>query len=338
MTYKVLWVDDELSIVDGLKQNADELNIELDHYENWFEAKESLQRNFEDYSAIILDAKCKISSESSSPEDVFITTILPDLLELFGRRQCLIPWYILSAGTMSNFDFVIKTAQYHHKSDWGQMVYLKDATDDENNSVDALFNNIMEVARNNNSNKIIYNYRDVFQYIGKDKLIDYRAKSILLDMLNVLYYPEDNKLYKYEGNPLRKVMEYVFRAALKIGLLPKECVERDDQINMLDSNRYMSGLKTEHSKLRYGTKDKDTIFPNYLGQITRCIINFSSSESHTADSDIYTIDDNDLEVGENEKELFFGYVLQLCHVIKWFGTFAENHQDIEANKRMKKLV
>ena len=75
----------------------------------------------------------------------------------------------------------------------------------------------------------------------------------MMDMLCTFYYPADNWQFKYDGNPLRKVMEYIFRAAYNYGLLPQECFERDNQLNLLESNRYMSGLVTKHSELRYGS-------------------------------------------------------------------------------------
>lgn len=62
-------------------------------------------------------------------------------------------------------------------------------------------------------------------------------------------------------------MEYIFRTAFNYGLLPQECFERDNQLNLLESNRYMSGLVTKHSELRYGSED-DTIFPKSIGNIT----------------------------------------------------------------------
>ena len=106
---------------------------------------------------------------------------------------------------------------------------------------------------------------------------------------------------------------------------------------MLESNRYMSGLETKHSGLRYGSEG-DTIFPKSIGNITLQILNFSNVDSHTNEEHPYTIDDKDLVISENEKELYFSYVLQLCHVIKYFGAFIDSHPDKEANKGMKKVV
>ena len=99
----------------------------------------------------------------------------------------------------------------------------------------------------------------------------------------------------------------------------------------------MSGLVTKHSELRYGSED-DTIFPKSIGNITLQIINFTNTDSHTNEEHPYTIDDKDLEISESEKELYFSYVLQLCHVIKSFGAFVDKHPDKEANRKMKRTV
>ena len=107
----------------------------------------------------------------------------------------------------------------------------------------------------------------------------------------------------------------------------------------------MSGKNTKHSHLRYGMAGTgpegfggDTIFPTFLGYITKAIIEFGSIDSHTNEAFPYTIDDEDLLLTENEKDLFFSYVLQLCHVVKFFGKFVEEHSDVSANKAMKKVI
>lgn len=341
--YKVLWIDDlcsenDTSFSDGFLSVADDKNLQLCHFSNWEEAEEDLRRNFDAYSAIILDAFCKIKKDDILPNEEFIPAVIANLDRLFAEKRKHIPWYILSAGTMSNFSFVVNIAKRlreSHQDEWGTMLYFKDATDDNVQSVYYLIDNVCSIAKNQDLNIVTYNYRNVFRYLGEDKLIDQRARTIMLKMLCALYYPEDNRYFQYEGNPLRKVMEYIFRAAYKYHLLPKECFERDDQLNLLESNRFLSGQITKHSNIRYGS-DSDTIFPEYLGQISRQILNFASVDSHTNETNPYTIDDKDLDISENEKELFFGYVLQLCHVIKWFGAFVEDHSDKVINKSMIK--
>nr|WP_320989436.1 hypothetical protein [Bacteroides intestinalis] len=343
--YKVVWVDDlsgtlDNSFASGFESVADEYGIDLTIFTNWEEAEADLKKNFQSYSAVILDANCKYGKNDNTTDEFFIPSVVSSLARMFGEKRQTKPWYILSAGTMSKFDDVIQIAEREHavhQEEWGNMVYLKDAIDNSINSVDTLFKNIVKVANTQNANIIAFNFQDVFKYLGEGKLICKEARTIMMDMLCTFYYPADNWQFKYDGNPLRKVMEYIFRAAYNYGLLPQECFERDNQLNLLESNRYMSGLVTKHSELRYGS-DNDTIFPKSIGNITLQILNFTNTDSHTNEEHPYTIDDKDLEISENEKELYFSYVLQLCHVIKSFGAFIDKHPDKETNRKMKRAV
>ena len=350
IAYKVLWVDDRItdpSYITPFQNTAEDYDIVLCSVSNWEEAFKRLSDHFEEYSAIILDAECKMNPDD--PEECgFIHKVIPDLNLFCGKKQTYIPWYILSAGTMDGFNSVMNIAQStrsKQEQEWGPMVYSKTASAKSENSQEKLFENIQRVAQNQISNKVLFRYKDTFQYLGEGKLIDKEARSIMLKMLCQLHYPEDNPRFEYQGNPLRKVLEHLYRAAHKIGLLPSECFDHRGQLNLLDANRYMSGLDTEHSKLRYGKKpskngdtDGDTIFPKQVGYITKNILNFASADSHTANSNEYTIDDKDLVIDESTKELFFSYVLQLCHVIKFFGHFVETHSNKEENQKMIKKV
>ncbi len=343
--YKVLWVDDLTGPQDaifaaGFEIVADDKGIDLISFTNWEEAEVELKKNFKSYSAIILDANCKYRKFDSKTDEFFIPAVVTSLARIFGEKRQVIPWYILSAGTMSKFDDIVQIAQRDHaahQEEWGNLVYLKDALEDSPNSAYVMLDNIVKVAKNQNANIIAFNFQNVFKYLGEDKLICKEARTIMMDMLCAFYYPAEYWQFKYEGNPLRKVMEYIFRAAYNYGLLPLECFERDNQLNLLESNRYMSGLETKHSRLRYGNNG-DSIFSKSIGDIALQILNFTNADSHTNEEHPYTIDDKDLEISENEKELFFSYVLQLCHVIKSFGAFVDTHSDKEANKRMKKVV
>lgn len=346
IVYKVLWVDDDKSIIEAFQIKAEDYNIDLCHVDNWESAKKCLLDDFEDYSAIILDAECKMND--NEPEECsFIHKVLPAMQRLFGRKDTSIPWYILSAGTMDGFSSVMDVAQYCHaenEEEWGNMLYSKTSPSQNANSAEKLFETIQRVAGNQISNKVLFRYQSTFRYMGEGKLIGKEARRIMLKMLCNLYYPESNPSFEYQGNPLRKVIEHIFRAAHRIGLLPDECIDKAGMLNLLESNRYMSGMNTAHSMLRYGEEgdrkkgEGDTIFPYYMGNITKNILNFSSAASHTSDTNEYTINDKDLVIDENEKELFFSYVLQLCHVIKYFGHFAETHSDRATNLQMVRKV
>ena len=353
--YKVLWVDDMnfdesgevTSFYDGWQLIADRYNIQLVPFSNWEDAELELQRAFDDFCAVILDANCKIHRNDIEPEE-FILAALPRLTSIFGVKNKYIPWYILSEGTMGSYSNTIKGASFSHlphEEEWGRLDYIKSASPGDERHYDVLFKNILNVAQRQSNNVVLFRHKDVFSYLGKDRLISNQARQLMLQMLRVMYFPEDNANFTFTGNPLRKVMEYIFRAAYKVNLLPKECFERDDQINLLESNRFMSGLNTRYSNLRYGTagdgkdgKGGDTIFPEYMGHITKAIISFGSADSHTNEDFPYTINDKDLSLTENEKELFFSYVLQLCHIIKFFGNFSDEHPDHDKTTLGKRMA
>lgn len=345
ITYKVLWVDDDEKNVESTKISADEYGIVLDHYLNWQEAEVALRNNFEDYTAIILDAFCKIKASDDTKAE-FITAVLPSLNCLFGEKKKYIPWYILSAGTVENFDFTVKSAMHQHQTkEWGQMLYIKNIPNNDPKNSHFLFENIREIGRNQGNNVVLFRHRDVFEYLGKDKLIDERARKIMLKMLSALYLPEENIKYEYAGNPLRKVVEYIFRAARKRGLLTDKCFDEQDHIVLLDASRYLAGLTIDcyqgrkvFHKARWGKAGKkengaggDSVFPSDIAMLVKNILNYSSSDSHTYEDFPYLID-------EQNKELFFGYVMQLCYVIKWFGKYAKENPNVEENKKKQVVI
>ena len=135
-------------------------------------------------------------------------------------------------------------------------------------------------------------------------------------MLSELYYPEENLNFVYEGNPLRKVIEYLFRTANKYGLLPDELVNDKDIVVLQWSSLYLAGKNVKYKddvKIRYG-EEGCKVFNDEISSMVKNILTFTNIDSHTSEDNPYVIE-------ETKKELFFGYALQLCHVIKWFGEY-----------------
>ena len=71
VTYKVLWVDDDETIVASTLQDAEDYNLELVHFTNWQDAEVALRKHFQEYSAVILDANCKIHRDSIEEEEFY---------------------------------------------------------------------------------------------------------------------------------------------------------------------------------------------------------------------------------------------------------------------------
>lgn len=338
--YKVLWVEDDLSIIDAYQSRADRKDIELDVATNWEDAEEKLRINFNEYSAIILDAQCKIKKEDTVATKFFLGHVSIRLSRIFGEKHKFIPWYILSAGTMDDFgvvlDLINTEERQNYNSVWGRLKYIKGVNEDPNNDKvlqeDILFENIKRVASSTGINTVLFRHSEVFKYLGEEHVFGYlKARKYMLKMLSSLYYPEENLNFEYEGNPLRKVIEYIFREANKFGLLPDECIDAHRHVTLSESSKYMAGKEANIKeggilkyKVRFG-KEGESIFNNEIAMIIKNILDYSSNDSHTNEDDPYIIE-------EDKKEIFFGYVLQLCHAIKWIGEYIDSHQDVASNR------
>lgn len=344
--YKVLWVEDDLSIIQGYQITAESKDIELDVATNWEEAEEKLRINFNEYSAIILDAQCKIKKADTVASKLFLGHVSVRISRIFGEKHKFMPWYVLSAGTMDDFSIVLELINTEERQNfdslWGPMKYIK-AKDEEIDGKkvaqeEILFDNIRRAASSTGINTVLFRHSDVFKYLGEGRVFGYiKARTYMLKMLSALYYPEENLNFVYEGNPLRKVIEYLFRSANKFGLLPDGFFDANGHIVLLDASRFMAGLETNiydgrtiKNKIRFGEPD-DCIFNQEIAMFVKNILNYSSSDSHTNEDDPYIIE-------EDKKEIFFGYVLQLCHVIKWLGEYINSNPNIEDNKAKIKIV
>ena len=145
MEYKVLWIDDDYSIVDAYQTDAEDgYSIDLIHKGNWEDGKKYLIENFNEITAIILDANCKIKSDGVTEGNIFLATVTPELQQLFGERNNSIPWYILSAGRGEDFEPITRCVTAARKSfneEWGEAIFFKDAIEESDE-------NIAEIQRN----------------------------------------------------------------------------------------------------------------------------------------------------------------------------------------------
>lgn len=232
--YKVLWVEDDLSIIESYQITAEAKDIELDVATNWEEAEKKLRINFNEYSAIILDAQCKIKKDDKVASKLFLGHASVRLSRIFGEKHKFIPWYVLSAGTMDDFGVVLELINTEERQSfnslWGPLKYIKAAEFEFDGKKipqeEVLFDNIKRVSSTTGINTVLFRHAEVFKYLGEGRIFDFiKARTYMLKMLSALYYPEENLNFVYEGNPLRKVLEYIFHTANKFGLLPDECIE-----------------------------------------------------------------------------------------------------------------
>ena len=151
---------------------------------------------------------------------------------------------------------------------------------------------------------------------------------------------------------MRQVLEYLFWSALEHGFLPEECIEEEKgkrrivvQLASLfmaggnvkfrkredDSSKVNVTIRWGKAPSKQGGDDGDAIFPSEIAEIVNNIRKFTNEDSHTSEDEPWFID-------EERKDIFFGYVLQMCHVIRWYGKYIKKHSDYGENINMINLV
>ncbi len=347
--YKVLLVDDNKALGTSLQPQAERYSLDLQQCECWEDSKQVLsnKNDFLEWDAIILDARCV--DRKGSPADLhFLQIALTDFNGLCERFNSEIPWYVLTAGGKEDFEFVMEGIKRIPRDEkgWGKMLYFKDKPCDENgkDDIDYLFENIQKAAPLRTRNKIKHQYSALFE-VMKSCQFEPESEDIMISVLSALHFPEESKGFDpvLYYNRLRQMVEYLFRAANKIGLLPDYFME-GGKVNLQGSSLYLAGETFTPSKdstnlfIRYGEKG-ESVFRKNIASIVKNVLSVTSHHSHTIEID--KEDEEELLAYYLETcspYLLFGYALQLCEVIIWFGNYAKSHNDREANLAKCKVV
>ena len=349
MFYKVLLVDDTETLGASLQLQAEQYCLDMQQCECWEDAKQVLsnKNDFLEWDAIILDARCV--DRKGSPADLyFLQCALRDINVFCERYNSKIPWYVLTAGGKEDFEFVMEGVRRIPRDEkvWGKMLYFKDKPCDEDgkNDVDYLFENIQRAAPLRTRNKIKHQYSALFE-VMKSCQFEPESEEIMISVLSALHFPEENKGFDpvLYYNRLRQMVEYLFRAANKIGLLPDYFIE-GGKVNLQGSSLYLDDKPFTPSKdstilsIRYG-EEGERVFHKNIAGIVKNVLSVTSHHSHTIEID--KEDEEELLAYYSETHspnLLFGYALQLCEVIIWFGNYAKSHNDREANLAKCKVV
>ena len=337
---KVLWIDDDLGVYESFRNIAivPPYNIQFIHADNWIDGKQKLKEEFNEISAIILDAQCKWDKQSIA-EDRFLNDVMSELWELFGEVRRTIPWYVLSAGTMKKYAEAIETAnsrkRQSYNKEWGPVSWKKVEILSQfvNNP---LLSQICEVAKRQSHNIILSRHHDTFKYLGTEGYLSQAARPIMLNALSALYFPEENLGFEFQGNPIRKVIEHLFRHANKMGIIPDDFLNDRRKPQMTDCMRFLIGEHPNYIKIQLWDPDKEepfAVFPKPHYYYIQNVLNYVHSCSHSEEDE-----DAPYIIDSGEKDLFFAITLQLSHLIAFYGKFINEHWDVEHNKTLHRTI
>lgn len=314
--YNILWIDDEWDKMPAFKQECEELhNLKLVPFRTRKAGIEALENNLDMWHAVILDAKMFDESENEVAKLIGLRKAISHLDCLSTKRY--IPRFISTGqpDLLSSEDFKDMVGDYYVKF-----------KDDEK-----LMADILNAIQNAESSQIKSIYNNVFNSLETLGISEY-TESILLDILLPLHYTEKQSTFKptHHYNQLRQLVEYLFRACHRVGLIPDQCIPNGN-VNLNQCSLYLAGKNAEIASVRYSAVG-ERIIPEYIESIIRSVLDFGNVHSHTVklnSEDILKIE-NILKSSQS-KFLIFGLTLQLCEAVTWFAKYISEHDDKELN-------
>jgi hypothetical protein len=310
--YKVIWFDDKHSELNLIKESAFLRGISLVGYTNAKEGIDELERNISEYDAAIVDGnffKTASQSEGDVSDDALFEVGIA--LERLKPRKVL-PWFILSG--QINFT---KEENKYARGFKANVVYDKNNED----HLQKLWDSVIAEADEQIETQIKNDYRRVFE-VCNDKYIGTAASKPLLSILkkeSAINAFSDPELYFV---PLRKVMEDLFTACYKYGLLPECFIKPSVALN--EASKFLSGSAEKGYQLDTPVSIK--IISDHI----RGILAICQPAAHRAEIDnfVSTV---------NSPYLLLSTTYQLLDVLLWFKDYFNNNNDVEANKARVKL-
>lgn len=320
--YRVLWVDEEPDPFNFIA-TGQRFELDIQQYRSWDKAKVLLENRFESISAIVLDGRCVINS-GEVPDPDFLYQVVREMESLFAQHEASIPWYVLSSGDAPDFEKTLqRIAKGNRESmeeEWGRMYYRKGC------DLQELCKAIRHAVSYRKDNKVRMLYRDVFRTM--DSYFTPDAKQTMLDILKALHFPEESRNFDpvLYYTQLRRILEHLFRAMNRLGVLPDAVMGSSDKVNLANSSLYLAGREVNIGQgrpIRYG-RPGQYVFPPVVAQIVKSILVVANKNSHTVELDTLgrtVIQDYYNSLHSNN--FLFGYALHLCDVIIWFGRYAQ---------------
>ena len=311
--YKVIWLDDEHTTLNLIREKAHLNDIELNGFSNAQDGIGELERNIKSYDAAIIDGLFfSHADQAGTPtSDAAISAVAKTLTRLEMVKK--LPWFILSG--QPTF-----TKEKNRIADAFKDNYVYDKLD--NAQLAKLWVDIKREADRQIETQIRVKYQYVFE-ICHDKYLGEESAQPLLNLLKSLEQYNERGNTEDKLNAVRKLIEKCFGVLNRMGVLPDEVWKSQGSIN--NSSRFLCG---KHSLYYYNER----IVPPAICFLVGNILQITQDGSH-ADGDL------NLQVDAFIKSQPTGYffssvVFQLLEVMVWLKKYVDVRTDADKNRSM----
>lgn len=328
---QVLWVEDDPKVTETYPLKAENFDLELVPFSCWDDAKAELENDFDRWSAIILDAKCKYHRDSADNAVVFLREALKDIAKVCDSNNRVIPWYVLTGGDESEVSDSINDERLKWDEDWTKSYNKKYYSKNVDNEV--LYRRIRYHAKKSPRIQIHEMYCNVFDAI-EECGIDNNGYNAMEELLVPIHFPDtiSNKDYNGKYEKAREVLEYLFRSMSSRGILP----DWGKQVNLQWSSCILAGMnatrKSKEGEEIVVIESKKQIFSPVIIRIIKELINVIPAFCHSDTEEEGEIKkEKYLKSVDNSVYLLRSFTFQLCDVILWYKNYIKSHNDKDEN-------
>lgn len=319
--YEVIWIDDEWEKMDAFKEECEVIHhIHLHPFRTQKTGMDEFDKNPKKWDAIILDAKMLDESENEVPMLVGLRKAVQHINEKSLQRK--VPYFISTGqpDLMSNETFEQSFGSY----------YIKERDDAK------LIEDIKKTANESTRFLVKSYYNDAIEQL---RLLNDWGCEKILDILEAQHFPENKIDPLLYYNPMRQILEHVFRAAHKVGLIPDEFIGKDkNDVNLNQCVQYLSGRNADCLGLRYGGA-KDYIVPTHIKDMMFLVLNLGNINSHSS-----TFNEDELfKLGKyfednvcNSQYTIYSIALQVCEIVLFMNRYISSHENRADNLKMCK--
>jgi hypothetical protein len=341
---QVLWVEDDPNITRTYPLEAAQYGLQLVPFSCWEDAEKALVSEFERWSAIVLDAKCKYKHDSFDNAAVFLTQAIHSIDTICAGRHRILPWYVLSGGSEDELNDLIIDSREEWDGDWKDKKYYSKTTDRE-----LLFHRIPYHAKLSPEMQIrLVYYPDVFKAIRRARLdsdVEVYMEDLLLP-IHTLY--RSGKDYNDNMTKVRKCIELIFQSMAQHGILPNQkrgggyvmhdkLIDKRGGINNTWCSKIIAGQDAKNNE-RIIVKCQQNILPNVLKDSFHRLIEISAAYEHSENKDANQEQQANsrhtasfLSMINDAPYLLRGMAMELCDIILWYSAYLEGHGDEEIN-------
>lgn len=331
---QVLWVEDDPKVTETYPLKAEAFGLQLVSFPCWDDAKAALEGDYDRWSAIILDAKCKYHHDSADSAVVFLREALKDVSVLSKEKGHIIPWYVLTGGDENEVSDSINDERLKWDKDWTDSEKKKFYSKNVDNEM--LYRRIRYHAYKSPRIQIQEEYKVVFDALEECD-IDDNGYISLEDLLVPIHFPEviDKKDYNDKFAKAREVLEYIFRSMSSHGMLP----EWGKQVNLQWSSCLLSGMnatrKNKEGNEVVVIECKGQVLSPVLKKVIRELVGVIPAFCHSDNEEEGDVKKEEyLNSVDDSALLLKSFALQLCDIILWYKNYLRKHPDKNENKTM----